>query len=127
MVNRTRLGNILKNFRKDKNITIAKLAIKANIGTGTIGDIEQGQNNSTVSTLEKISIALDLTQEERFELYSGFVPEDVGLKLAVKEKITIDKFREDAQILFLDTSISDSPKEELILLLNKLYYTTKKK
>lgn len=127
MVNRTRLGNILKNFRKDKNITIARLAIKANIGTGTIGDIEQGQNNSTVSTLEKISIALDLTQEERFELYSGFVPEDVGLKLTGKEKVKIDKFSVDAQILFLDTSISASVKEELILSLNTIYYTTKKK
>ena len=122
-----RLGAILKKFRDNKNYTVISLAKKANIGTGTIGDIERGKNNSKESTLEKIALALNLTKEERLELYSGILPEDIALELISKEKVTIDKFREDAQILFLDTSISDSEKEELILLLNTIYYTTKKK
>ncbi|MGL5054442.1 MAG: helix-turn-helix domain-containing protein [Fusobacteriaceae bacterium] len=127
MVTITRLGNILKKLRNSRNLNMVSLASVAHIGIGTVGDIERGKNNSKESTLEKISLALNLTKEERLELYSGILPEDVGLKLTGKEKVTIDKFREDAQILFLDTSIADSEKEELILLLNTLYYTTKKK
>ena len=127
MVTITRLGNILKKLRNSRNLNMVSLASVAHIGIGTVGDIERGKNNSKESTLEKISLALNLTKEERLELYSGILPEDIGLKLTGKEKITIDKFREDAQILFLDTSIADSEKEELILLLNTLYYTTKKK
>lgn len=122
-----RLGAILKSLRESRNLTIVALANKANTGTGTIGDIERGKNNSKESTLEKISLALNLTEEERLELYSGILPEDVGLKLMNKEKVTTGKFIEDAQLLFLDTSIGDSEKEKLILLLNKIYYTTKKK
>lgn len=122
-----RLGAILKSLRESRNLTIVALANKANTGTGTIGDIERGKNNSKESTLEKISLALNLTEEERLELYSGILPEDVGLKLMNKEKVTIDKFIEDAQALFLDTNIGDLEKEKLILLLNKIYYTTKKK
>ena len=127
MVTITRLGNILKKLRNSRNLNMVSLASVAHIGIGTVGDIERGKNNSKESTLEKISLALNLTKEERLELYSGILPEDIGLKLTGKEKVTIDKFREDAQILFLDTSIADSEKEELILLLNTLYYTTKKK
>ncbi|MGL5054352.1 MAG: helix-turn-helix domain-containing protein [Fusobacteriaceae bacterium] len=87
-----RLGIILRKLRNSRNLTVVSLAEKAKTGTGTIGDIERGDNNSTESTLEKLSLALNLNQEERFELYSGFVPEDVGIELTTKGEVTADKF-----------------------------------
>lgn len=94
MTTAKRLGIILRKLRNSRNLTVVSLAEKANTGTGTIGDVERGRNNSTESTLEKISLALNLNQEERFELYSGFVPEDVGIKLITKDEVIIDKFIE---------------------------------
>ena len=122
-----RLGGILKKLRESRNLTIIALANKANIGIGTIGDIERGKNNSKESTLEKIVLALNLSKEERLGLYSGILPEDVALRLINKEKITLSQLTRDAQALFLDPSISSSKKEKLILYINEVYYNTKKK
>lgn len=121
-----RLGGILKKLRESRNLTIIALANKANIGIGTIGDIERGKNNSKESTLEKIVLALNLSKEERLGLYSGILPEDVALRLINKEKITLSQLTRDAQALFLDPSISSSKKEKLILSINEIYYNTKK-
>lgn len=121
-----RLGGILKKLRESRNLTIISLATKANIGIGTIGDIERGKNNSKESTLEKIVSALNLSKEERLGLYSGILPEDVALRLVNKEKITASQLTRDAEALFSDASISPSRKEKLILSINEIYYNNKK-
>ncbi|MGL5054449.1 MAG: helix-turn-helix domain-containing protein [Fusobacteriaceae bacterium] len=122
-----RLGGILKQLRESRNLTIISLATKANIGIGTIGDIERGKNNSKESTLEKIVTALNLSKEERLGLYSGILPEDVALRLINKEKLTINQFMKETQEIFSDPSVSSSKKEKLILYINEVYYNTKKK
>ena len=70
---------VLKKLRESRNLTIVQLAELAGVGKGTVGDIETGKNKSTIKTLEKISKALKLTEEERGELFSSFVPKDIGV------------------------------------------------
>ena len=64
------LGITLKKLRERRNMTIIQLAQLAGIGKGTVGDIETGKNKSTIKTLEKISKALNLNENERSELFA---------------------------------------------------------
>ena len=72
------LSITLKKIRERHNITIAKLSELSGVGSGTIGDIETGKNKSTIKTLDKLSKALNLNDDERSELFSSFVPKDIG-------------------------------------------------
>ncbi|MEG0236834.1 MAG: S24 family peptidase [Cetobacterium sp.] len=66
------LSIVLKKLRESRNLTIEELAKKANIGKGTVGDIETGRSNSTIKTLEKISKALNLSTNEEAKLFGSF-------------------------------------------------------
>lgn len=67
------LGLIIKKFREEKGYTQAELAKKANIGSGTLGDIESGRNKSTIKTINKIADALELTEMKKDELDLAFL------------------------------------------------------
>lgn len=62
-------------------MSMVQLSEKAEIGIGTVGDIERGKNSSTPKTLDKISKALNLNPEERMELFASIMPEDIALKM----------------------------------------------
>lgn len=72
-----RLGIVVKKLREEKGYTQLELAKKANIGSGTLGDIESGRNKSTVKTLNKIAIALDLNKEEKNKLDEAFLGREI--------------------------------------------------
>lgn len=72
-----RLGIVVKKLREEKGYTQLELAKKANIGSGTLGDIESGRNKSTVKTLNKIAIALDLNKEEKTKLDEAFLGREI--------------------------------------------------
>jgi len=68
------IGNIIKNLRKEKNLSLRSLAQSAGISKSTLSDVENSNNNPSIKTLEKIAIALDvsvkelLTSEEKVEV-----------------------------------------------------------
>ena len=72
------LGIVVKKLREEKGYTQLELAKKANIGSGTLGDIESGRNKSTVKTLNKIAIALDLNKEEKNKLDEAFLGREIN-------------------------------------------------
>lgn len=67
------LGVTIKKYRETRGLTQLELARKANIGSGTLGDIERGVNKSTIKTLNKISVALNLNTQEKEELENAFL------------------------------------------------------
>lgn len=67
------LSIVLKKLRESKKLTIEELAKRANIGKGTVGDIETGRSRSTTKTLTKISKALNLSENEKSILFNSFL------------------------------------------------------
>lgn len=87
------LGITIKKLREEKGYTQLELAKKANIGSGTLGDIESGRNKSTVKTIDKIAKALELTTEEKNRLDNAFMGRKI-LPISNTRPLTEDDFIE---------------------------------
>lgn len=124
-IKNNKLGIILKKLRESRNMTVQELATKSETGVGTIGNIEAGANGARMSTLEKISEALELTQEERKEIFSCLLPKDLVAKLIKKEKFQKEDLIIQATHIFNDESLSDEDKKKIIDSLNDAYYEAK--
>lgn len=85
----TKLAIILKKLREKRNLSIMALSEISGVGNGTIGNIERGANKGRIDTLEKLSKGLNLTKEEREELFSCLVPEDIKSSKLSKDKLSI--------------------------------------
>lgn len=57
---------IIKDLRKNKNLTQKQLAEKAGLSQSTISDIEDGTKSPRLKTLDKIATALDIPTYELF-------------------------------------------------------------
>ncbi|HDR8084505.1 TPA: helix-turn-helix transcriptional regulator [Bacillus cereus] len=60
------IGLQIRILRKNKNLSQEELAFKANLHPTYIGQVERGEKNLTVSSLNMITKALDITLEEFF-------------------------------------------------------------
>lgn len=60
------IGLHLRMLRKNKNLSQEELAFKANLHPTYIGQVERGEKNLTISSLNLITTALDITLEEFF-------------------------------------------------------------
>ena len=87
------LGITIKKLREEKGYTQLELAKEANIGSGTLGDIESGRNKSTVKTIDKIARALKLTAEEKNRLDNAFMGRKI-LPTSNTRPLTEDDFIE---------------------------------
>ena len=72
-----KLSIVLKKLRESRDLTIIELASKAGLGKGTVGDIETGRSKSTVDTLKKIALALELNEDEKDLLDSAFLGREI--------------------------------------------------
>lgn len=54
-----KFGKNVANFRKDANITQEELAFRANISPSYLSAIERGITDTTISTLKRLSKALE--------------------------------------------------------------------
>lgn len=88
-MNTTKLSITLKKLRESRNLSIMALAELSGVGNGTIGNIERGANKGRVETLEKISKSLKLSKEERTELFSCLMPEDIKNIKLPKDRLSI--------------------------------------
>jgi transcriptional regulator with XRE-family HTH domain len=55
------IGQRLRALRNDRNLTILELAAKAGLSAGIISQIERGNSNPSISTLQKLRGALGVT------------------------------------------------------------------
>jgi transcriptional regulator with XRE-family HTH domain len=60
------IGNRITALRKEKGLSQQKLAIDAGLERSHLTNIENGNKNISLSTLEKIFIALDVNPSEFF-------------------------------------------------------------
>lgn len=126
------LAITLKQLREKKGMTIEELAKKAGIGKGTVGDIETGRNRSTVKTVNKLSVALELNEDEKNELDSAFlgkkiikIPNVIVQDMGKGERLQLEKLLSDNSLFFNDEKISDDDKEKLFNALQEVFFTVK--
>ncbi len=60
-------GNIIKNLRKEKDISQEELGFRSNLHRTYIGMIERGEKNITLENIEKLSKGLDVSMKLIFE------------------------------------------------------------
>ena len=65
------IGDLIKNFRQQQNISVNKLADLAGISQSYLRDIELNNKNPTVTTLSLICDALKLSLADFFNAYCG--------------------------------------------------------
>ena len=58
------LGNLLKNRRKEKKLTLVQLADKLELTHGYLSNVENGNRNPSPEVLKKLSVALDIEYTE---------------------------------------------------------------
>lgn len=71
------LAITLKMLRESRNVSMEELANKAGVSKGIIGEIERDKTRSTVKTLNKIAVALELTKEEKNKLDEAFLGREI--------------------------------------------------
>lgn len=62
-----KLGSNIKRIRTKKGLSQEELSYKSELDISQIGRIERGQVNTSVSILNKISIALEVELKELFD------------------------------------------------------------
>lgn len=130
------LGIILKKLREKRNLTIIKLAELSGVGQGTIGDIERGKiKRGSMKTLEKLSKALKLDEEERNEFFAILVPKDIGAKIITPQYKALDKrgrmqlndLLQETSLMFNDETISEEDKKKMLDAITDAFYDAKAK
>lgn len=61
------VGQRIRNYRNNKNLSQEKLAEMAGCHTTYIGQIERGEKNATLESIEKIAAALEIPLSQLFE------------------------------------------------------------
>ncbi|MDQ0162718.1 helix-turn-helix domain-containing protein [Aeribacillus alveayuensis] len=61
------IGERIRNFRKQKGWSQEELADKASLHSTYIGQIERGEKNATIESIEKIANALEVSLEDLFK------------------------------------------------------------
>lgn len=61
------LGQRIRNFRTAKGLSQEKLAELSGCHPTYIGQIERGEKNATIESIEKIAVALDISLSKLFE------------------------------------------------------------
>jgi transcriptional regulator with XRE-family HTH domain len=62
------IGEKIRKARKDKKLTIAKLAEKAGLSDKCVGSIENGQTAPNMKTLYALCVAMQISMDELFSL-----------------------------------------------------------
>lgn len=61
-----KVGERIRSIRKDRNLSQEELAERSEIHSNYIGQVERGEKNLTLETLEKIVSGLDISLEQLF-------------------------------------------------------------
>jgi transcriptional regulator with XRE-family HTH domain len=60
------IGERIRNFRKEKGLSQEELANMANLHATYIGQLERGEKNATLESIEKVTNALEVSLEDLF-------------------------------------------------------------
>lgn len=89
-MNELKIGEIIKKFRKDKNLTIKDLAEQVNITSSMLSQIERDLANPSLNTVRGISQALDIPLFRFFMEYEDPSSEELIVRSDNRIHITLD-------------------------------------
>lgn len=95
------IGSRIKGFRKRKKLSQEQLAERCNLHPTYIGQLERGEKNATLESIQKVATGLDIPLEQLFININGISPTE-----------EIDPYIPD-RILFLMAELST--KEQKII------------
>ena len=65
------IGETIRLLRQKKRMSQEQLALQAGINTSYLGQVERGEKNPTIKTLEKIANALEISLSDLISNYSN--------------------------------------------------------
>ena len=92
------LGQRIRNYRTAKGLSQEKLAEMSGCHPTYIGQLERGEKNATVESIEKISSALDVSLSKLFEKLGSRDDETRNIPLDCYEFILAKKKEEQEHI-----------------------------
>ena len=92
------IGQRIRNYRTAKGWSQEKLAELAGCHHTYIGQLERGEKNATVESVEKIALALDLPLSTLFEMLGAKNTESNNIPLACYELLSKKPKEEQEQL-----------------------------
>lgn len=102
------IGENIRLLRTKNNLSQEQLALNAGVNTSYIGQIERGEKNPTIKTLEKISFALNI---ELIDLLYPSYPQKEGNQSFCNYKdsnLTPEKIKQYLLEVLIDTKVVGS-------------------
>ena len=93
------LGQRIRNYRTAKRLSQEKLAELSGCHPAYIGQIERGEKNATIESVEKISAALDVSLSRLFEKLDAPKGEMRNIPLECYEFLSA-KTKEDQELIY---------------------------
>ena len=93
------LGQRIRNYRTKQGLSQEKLAELSGCHPTYIGQIERGEKNATIESIEKIAIALDLPLSKLFEKIGTLESGASNIPLECYE-LLLSKSKEDQEKLY---------------------------
>lgn len=104
-MNELKIGEIIKKFRKEKNLTIKDLAEQVNITSSMLSQIERDLANPSLNTVRGISQALDVPLFKFFMEYENPKSEELIVRSGNRMQISLDGTNYQLLTPTLDTTI----------------------
>jgi two-component system, OmpR family, response regulator len=60
------IGDTIRNFRKDKNLTLKQMARRTGLSVSLLSQIERAESSASISSLYKIAVSLDARIQDLF-------------------------------------------------------------
>ena len=93
------LGQRIRNYRMTKGLSQEKLAELSGCHPTYIGQLERGEKNATVESMEKISVALNVSLSRLFEKLGGQGEDGRDIPLECYELLA-SKTREEQEHIY---------------------------
>lgn len=94
-------GELIRQLREDKNLTLVELSQKAGLSVSYISEIERGSKKPSLKTLEKIARALNIPRGQLVEMNEDTQGISMGEKVRLlreQKSITLSDFAEKVEI-----------------------------
>lgn len=92
------VGRRIRNYRKNRKLSQESLAELAACHSTYIGQLERGEKNATIESLEKIANALDVPLAQLFDKLDGEVTDEENYPLLCYEFILGKEMKEQQQL-----------------------------
>lgn len=92
------IGQRIRNYRTQLNLTQENLAELAGCHPTYIGQLERGEKNATIETIERISASLKVSMSKLFENLGGEISSERNLPLDCYEFLLTKSKDEQEQI-----------------------------